>query len=313
MKTMELEERWGQVSHQRGIVSVKRIDNKHILDIYLGYDEQNRKVLVIITKTNPNLNISSKSISVSCEKRDDDQYATALTLIQLEQKPAFIKLVWDLIEYTRKAESVQQGLVLLQNRFLIWQKLLQKGNQDILQYNVVKGLIGELIFLKNYCLNKYGDRTALEGWIGPEGADKDFVYADAWFEVKAVDPSISEVKISSLEQLQGEHGYLVIINISKTSTENTLSITLPKIIESIIEKLGGSIELKTCLEMKLAEVGYFYDAEYDKIAFDFHEEQRYSIKENFPRITRDVVPEPVSNLTYCLSISALEEWRVENA
>ena len=42
--------------------------------------------------------------------------------------------------------------------------------------------------------------VALAGWVGSEGADQDFVYADCWHEIKSTWASSSEISMSSVEQ-----------------------------------------------------------------------------------------------------------------
>ena len=68
----------------------------------------------------------------------------------------------------------------------MWQKLFAEEKNKKLSDAEVKGLLGELCALRNVILMRYSPQTAVAGWIGPIGADRDFEFSDTWYEAKAV-------------------------------------------------------------------------------------------------------------------------------
>ena len=67
------------------------------------------------------------------------------------------------------------------NRLKRWQRLLK--NLSLIFYLKVRTL-GELIFLKNWVIPKYGVNDAVKFWLGPEGSPQDFSMNDLAVEVK---------------------------------------------------------------------------------------------------------------------------------
>ena len=106
-------------------------------------------------------------------------------------------------------------------------------NKEILSVIEIMGLIGELLFLKDYSFGKYGMRSAILGWSGTEPTHKDFSYDDEWYEIKCIDTHKTAVNISSLEQLDSVvDGKLVIIKLEKMSASFD-GLSLNKLIKEV--------------------------------------------------------------------------------
>ena len=99
--------------------------------------------------------------------------------------------------------SADNPVKALVERCLDWQKLLQYVNKNVMSYSQQKGLLGELIFLKE-AIEIRGAEQTIMSWVGPEGADQDFIFPDTWNEIKTVSISSDDVVISSFEQLLQE-------------------------------------------------------------------------------------------------------------
>ena len=65
----------------------------------------------------------------------------------------------------------------------------------------LRGLVGELLYLERVAIPKYGIEAAVACWVGPKGADQDFVSQDKRIEVKTIREGADRVRISSAEQL----------------------------------------------------------------------------------------------------------------
>ena len=97
----------------------------------------------------------------------------------------------------------QQPLTDFIMRYKNWQKFLQYMKGDVMSFQRQKGLLGELLYLKEILISM-DKEAAVEAWVGPEGSDQDFVFSDTWTEVKSVALSAESVSISSLQQLYQE-------------------------------------------------------------------------------------------------------------
>lgn len=92
------------------------------------------------------------------------------------------------------------------------------GSSKLLSENEVLGLIGELLFLKDFAFKVYGVSTGLNGWSGPEPTHKDFSFENNWYEIKTINSYKNSVSISSLEQLDSEFdGHLIVYTMEKMS------------------------------------------------------------------------------------------------
>lgn len=194
-------------------------------------------------------------------------------------------------------------------RYNAWLKLLDHKSNAVLGSNTQKGLIGELLFLKEQIENGMLPSVALEGWVGSEGADQDFVYADCWHEIKSTGASSSEISISSVEQLdRNDEGELVIYRIDKCAPDQPKSFTLYGLVHEVIELISRHGENPDELILKLGAAGYIDMKEYDKQHFSVSSKQVYTVNESFPRIRRVDVPTEITNAVYQIDIPSIKSW-----
>lgn len=93
-------------------------------------------------------------------------------------------------------------------------ELFTKTRTSLLSENEIRGLLGELIFLKENMFKKYQMNRSIISWQGCEKAHKDFEINAEWYEVKTIRQNGDTVTISSIEQLDDEKdGKLVVIRI----------------------------------------------------------------------------------------------------
>ena len=60
------------------------------------------------------------------------------------------------------------------------------AKRDLLSEFQILGLMGEILFLREFLIPKYGEKMALLGWSGQELTHKDFSYANEWYEIKTI-------------------------------------------------------------------------------------------------------------------------------
>lgn len=306
-KENELREKWNTINYYSG--GALKLSVNHPLEWYVRYATPEHKSVVIVSKKAIKKLDSSKSIDAACNQRKDGKYAISFTLMDKKQEDVFITMAGDIIEYSN-VENDDVALLKVLSRYNAWLRLLDHKSNAILDSNRQKGLIGELLFLKEKIENGMLPSDALAGWVGPEGADQDFVYADCWYEIKSTGASSSEISISSVEQLdRDDEGELVIYRIDKCAPDQSGSFTLYGLVQEVIELISRYGENPDELTLKLGAGGYIDMKEYDKQHFSMSSTQIYTINESFPRIRRVDVPIEITNTIYQISIHSIDGWK----
>lgn len=295
-----------------GINSFRRVDEQHPLDIYLGKDVSARTAMLLVSKSVPMQIYSSHLIGISIGKREDGAWALSFSLLDNQYQDMFFHFCDDIINSTRDIKDKEQGTTFICHRYLKWQEMLKKNSSGLLSFSEIKGLIGELVFLKAFLFGKYGKTVALQSWIGPDKADQDFVCSDLWYEVKATVSGAETIKISSIEQLDTDNdGELVVVYLDKTSYANPNRITLNGIVLEIEKELENGEQRRLFGDILIRQ-GYVHRNEYDEHGFICTLINRYAVNKAFPALRRQSIPTAISNSNYALSISAIQDFLKEN-
>ncbi len=299
--------KWDEISYHPS--AYVRIDECHPLNIYIGYEQNREKCMLIInTKHFPEIK-SSKSIIVQNNEKSPDNWVLSFRLINKSNIDVFTFFCWDMIESTRNSSNKAADQIL--NRYLRWQSLLENGKTGILSISAQRGLIGELTFLSKL-LSLKPAIEAVRSWMGPDASDRDFLLSKSWAEIKTKSYSSDTIKVSSIEQLDtSEKGYLVVYSIEKTSLEDQKGFCLVDIVNSVRSLLFADQYSLSIFENKLLLCGYFDDDEYRKYMFRIDNGVSYEVNEEFPRLRRSEVAHQIINATYTLSLSAIISYLVE--
>jgi hypothetical protein len=199
-------------------------------------------------------------------------------------------------------------LQLLVSRLLRWQKFLSKGTGKLLDEREVRGLIGELLFLRDYLVTTVGT-AAVECWQGPLGLPQDFVFDGRLIEVKTfaagADPS---VRITSAEQLTSGDVPLFLHLVCLVRQENGL--TLPDLVDGLRQLLAGSHAHTEALEDRLVTMGYVDLPEYRAMSYAVTSVADYQVRDGFPRLTVDEIPAGVKDVGYSICLADLRSFAV---
>ncbi|ADU21248.1 PD-(D/E)XK motif protein [Ruminococcus albus] len=310
MTTTEISDLWKVISVNTGVTTARRIDAEHPLDFFASYDEENRMQLLLISDILPVLPNSSKQILVRANPRNDGKFAICFSLTDSALKELFFSLTWDIMNCTYDISDRHVGINKAVSRFKKWQKMFA-ASKDKMSSTQVKGLIGELILLRDICIDKYGVKKAIEGWVGPLGTDQDFQFDDTWYEAKAVSASMDKVNISSFEQFESDKdGFLIVNRIENTSPLDPDSFTLKTLTQRIYDIISNDADLKSLFHMRLILYGYnetddHYDESYKLIATE-----KYLVDEAFPKIIRSKLDASICDGSYEISIPAIQGWRI---
>ena len=304
------EERWESLRPAiNDPVVYQRVDERHVLDFYLGREVTGERVLLLFSDSEAPEGRQTQGIQVSTARRADGRWSLVVKLLKPELGKIFSHLCEDLVAASRNIANPSDGPKFVMSRFGRWQRLLERGATDLLSENEIRGLIGELIFLETYAIPRYGADVALEGWVGPLAADQDFRFADFWYEVKAVMPDSPAAKISSIEQLGVDvtqyEGQLVAVCLDRTSKEEPGGTSLYGLVNRIRLLLEAFPHADSVFADRLLEAGYFDRPEYGSLYFSVKWLRRYSVTPDFPRLTRVSIPEGIRNAKYEIALTAI--------
>lgn len=305
----ELNAAWDAIVPVPGQSVGRRADENHPLDFFITYDENGAMQMILTADFLPPIPASSRQLSVRANTRHDGKYALCFSLADKSLREQYVSLCWDIINCTSAITDKKRGTAAAIKRFCLWQRLFAEGKSRQLSDAEIKGLIGELCALKQVILANYTPNTALNGWVGPIGADRDFELPAEWYEVKAVSLSKDTVSISSLDQLDTDaEGSLLVARIEKASPNVPGCFTLNSLVNEIAAGLAD-LESRTIFDARIASAKYDPADPRAEEPYVLHRIEVYRTDKNFPRIRRSKVPVSISNAAYDLSIPGLQGWR----
>ena len=303
----ELRQKWNSIDYHNG--GSLQLAIPHALAWHVRYVTESQKSLVIVSDVPVDSIASSQSIEAACNQRKDEKYAISFTLVNRGQEDVFISMASDIIEYSKNETTHRSALDKVLRRYAQWLKLLDHKRNTLLSLNAQKGLIAELSFLKETIERGTSPEDALAGWVGPDGADQDFVFPCCWYEIKATGASSTTVTISSVEQLdRADSGELVVYRIDKCAPAQSGSVTLYRIVHDTIAILSQTPINIDGFVMKLASIGYIDMKEYDNAFFSISSKRHYTVDDAFPKLCRADLPIEIVSAEYQINLPSIAAW-----
>lgn len=303
MKTIE--DLWSEISiQQEHAGTFRRYDDTHPLDLFAGFDLDGRRLLMLVSITAPAELPESGVIDVSVNRRGDGRFNLLFRLGRPEYQELFGRLCQDLIETSRGANP-ESGMAVLLMRLNRWKRLLESGPRKGLSDIQLRGLFGELWFLRTVAIPGVGPLAAVHAWKGPLGAPQDFQLFDGLVEIKTTLPGSHKVTISSAEQL--EHG-----NAPMQLAVYVVDPTLGTSVQTLIELIKAELNLPSAvteLDLRLAEMGYTVRQEHDSVLFTILESRFFQVTGLFPSLTVSTLPAGISAVTYDIDLLNCGSYR----
>lgn len=289
-----------------------RMEPESRFDIYAGVDSSSFVLLAIgIHVRPPNIATDSSSLDYFRQQRKDGSWLMVLRLRQNGLETVFGKLCQDLADAAEGVPDEKALVVLFSERLNLWKKLFQHGGSGFLQPHEIKGLIAEMLILE--LLIRDGERDVHEtvsGWIGPLGADQDFMYSDRTIEVKAIGPGAESISISSLEQLDCAVPMdLILATLRPATPGEPGAIGLNALAARIEGMIAESPEALNIFKERLLEARYVEHEFYETILFEPTSIAAYSVTDTFPKLVRDMVPAGIVGASYSIEIDSIAEFR----
>ncbi len=286
----------------------QRVDPNYKVNIFLGYNEDGKMSMIITENGKEERVKSSKLIDVNLKRREDRKLALSFDLLDLAYAQMFTVFCKDIItacEHSGKDMAISSALT----RWKYWKEMFGRKNSQLLDKQEIKGLMGELYELKNYIIPDHGYKEAVKCWMGPLLGHKDFEINNTWYEVKTINDGAVQLIINSLEQLESEvNGHLVVVRVDETSENNDKAMNLNKMIIQIVDMIEDP-EVLEVFRIKLDNVGYSFDPEYDKFNYIFKGSEMYTVNDEFPRLRRDKINDAIGNVKYTIMIAGIAGFR----
>lgn len=290
--------------------SWKLVDESHPLKLYVGIDEEGRYALEYMGSFVHNKKVkSSKLIEINHYKMSKDKRSMVLSLTDTSCLREFCIFCNDLVDSTSKLSKFsKKGYETLCNLYFTWQKMF-KSHSEILSEHEIKGLIGELLFLKDEMFPLWGISNSISSWTGPDASKKDFSIENTWYEIKTIEYGKKTVGISSLEQLESlVDGVLVVYQLEKMSSGFN-GITLNNLINEILHMVSLLPDKQLFID-KLHKVGFSFSDVYDEYVYDKRELSKYRVNESFPKLVKNRVPQAIAKAAYEITLSEIIKYKL---
>lgn len=298
-----IEELWRSLRTGSTVVH-RRVDAEHPLELYAEFDPPDRYGLVLFTQREPPEPRSLRTLHIDRGRRHDGLWWLRLSITGTAFQPIFGGLCRDIITTTGTGVADEVAPSVILSRVDRWRKLLE-GELHGMSNAELRGLIGELIVLELDVLPALRPIDAIIAWNGPFGAAQDFTLSTGQrIEVKAVHSDATSCQINGLDQLDAATDplTLTIVRLDQTGTEAEGAVTATILIERLRERLIEDPAAANEFESRLAAAGWHNHPDHQAFAVLVVSVEHYVVDVDFPRLTRDLVPQGVLEAKYEIAL-----------
>jgi hypothetical protein len=309
---------WADIpSASSGQFTRRRVASEANFALFWFRDEQGRPGLLIEISRHIShaslqaARISIRDISVDVvEVADEAIRVLVIKLEDLQNQDVFLKLCIDLIEHVKMSEQSLDTFHVICGRLKKWQALLSSRARNLLSANEIQGLYAELYFLSEILESKrHCESVLIQSWKGPEKTQHDFIVDDMAIEVKSITgDQRTKIRITSEDQLD-THLEMLYLRVYFLSHVQNGGESLNAITSRISSHLT-SRENRELFEQKLEIAGYIDIKDYDSPEFRVKDCRTFLTRDDFPRITRKVLPEGIEAVAYDLVLASIDGFRV---
>lgn len=288
-----------------------RIDPDNPVDIYAGVSDSHLVVLAVgVSARPPAVALQSGALDYFRQRRADGTWLMVLRLKVRELEQVFGRLCQDLVEATTFVETQKELVALMVARLKLWEMLFSGTQDGLLGINQIRALVAELLVLEGILeTGKRNIGDAIEGWVGPSRADRDFEYPDVSLEVKSLTPGRRGVTISSLDQLASDGPLVLIVTTLTTGGKSDAgAFCLNTLVARIEGKISHVPVALAFFKEKLILAGYVEHPRYEVDWFMFAEMRSFNVTNAFPRLVTGKVPAGIISASYEVELASLSVY-----
>jgi hypothetical protein len=311
MNSKELEELWLTINYD-GQFIYKRLSltGKPSLNIGVNSILQRCLILELPQKIDFKLPNSVKQ-NLSLEYLDN---VNCLSIVLLDTVffDLFNDLAISIFNRTADLDSPKEYAQEFINSFYKWSSFFQNKNSSILTSDEVKGLFGELCFLKNKLLKPSANvDEILESWKGPYDTGHDFISDFLDHEIKTVDVTKNNIKISSEYQLDSDSSKELELVVVTVKTDNENGLTLKSIIDEVREIVYRNFGDQSIFINALFQKGLNFSGLeiYNGYKYLPIKETSYRCTgDDFPKLIRSQISNTIHQIKYSIKLNLIKEF-----
>lgn len=309
---------WSDIATPSREFNVRLVSDKHPLKLYWGKDVRGGYLFIVQfskeatpdKKMLPELSGIRVAIAPA-----PDCCRLVLLLNETPNWELFKSLCVDLIYASENSSNHSEAVNIIIRRLLRWHEFLKREKLHLLSPEAIKGLIGELLFMKNVLVPQFGWSESISFWKGPLGAPQDFAVYDTAVEVKAQSGSSKPyIQISSLEQMEAQlpDFYLIVNTLATIDPEHEEAFSLNTLIADIRNELSVTDDMtRELFESLIFQVGYIQLEHYDTPSYRCVASRTFYVSDEFPRLMVGNVPNGITKASYQISLDSCMPFEKE--
>lgn len=302
------------------IVNARRVDGKLRWGFFWAKSVDRRCLLILQHDPASSSNAPLprlRGIEVSeSDPEDGGARMLSLKLVEAQHRDIFLTLCKDIVSASSIAEAEAEAVATFLARTWRWHHLLRGGGDGRLSAEEQKGLIGELLLLKNTLAPDIGIRDAVKAWRGPTGAPKDFEVGRICVEVKARRGAARPfVAISSEDQLDPggtDALYLYVVELDIAPDNVSTAFTLTDIARQVRDMVNSDHAVIEIFEQILAASGFLWDDDYSDSRWIAGPHRLFLVGDGFPSVTRAKAGPGVSRIRYEVALPECDPFRADD-
>ena len=298
---------------ESGGFRLTRLDEVHAYDIYAGLDDGLHAILGLgVSKRPPAVLLKSGAFDYFRRQRVDKTWLLVLRLKRHGLELVFGRLCQDLADSALLVQDEDAIVALFVERLRLWERLFHKSDDGLLPSHKIRGLVGELFVLERLLMaHPLFIKEVIQAWVGPIGADQDFLFSDKSVEVKTKKPGARSVTISSLRQLASEVPLtLTVITIGTTVAGSLDAVCLNSLVDRIEAHVTSEPICLATFRERLLAAGYVDQQRYEEDWFTMVRDESFAVSAGFPKLVPSDVAPAIIGATYELDVSKLSEYLV---
>lgn len=254
----------------------------------------------------------AKGFTVFNDARGDGTNYLQIASTEKGLRPAFSALCRHLLSESGQATSFRGAVETFLNALEGFRNLLAR-QVGRLSEEGIRGLFAELIILRRMLELGIEPITVLRAWNGPFGNSKDFIFSSGHcVEVKSAHRPATHVRITSVQQLETPDVtlQLAVVPMERASANDDGAVGFTWLIGSLAAQVGSTLEGRELWADALdASKVDLTDDYYGEWWFVPAPELVFDVLGDFPRVSKEKVPEGVSHVSYNLELGALGPYR----
>lgn len=301
-------------------ISARRVDAGGRWSFFWALDHEGRRLLIFQHEPTSFVHMklpSFQSFDVLHASTSATEATLSFRLLDDQLREPFIRLCMDIMEAASQRKIEGEAVAVAVARTWRWHHLL-RGGSGRLGIEQQKGLLAELLTLRDIVSPRIGLLSALQAWVGPLGAAHDFRLPHASIECKTVRGSSEAfVEISSEYQLDPPANgplYLRIVQLQQSEQGTCGAFTLSSVIGDLVA-LSASLgqPLLDLFTARLEAAGIRPEDTYVDDHWSLGPVLTAHVQGEFPRLVPEALPVGISGVRYALSVALARAHAVDEA